>query len=159
MSVPKSGWKFEYDYTPEHGSEGWILGPRNELIVEEPGPEATWEHLEHIVKCVNAHPELTARIEELGREAKILRKKVEAVERLPFCPDHRDKVARKPCRECRIESLERVNAELLEAARGVRDNDPCSDGDCCDLAIANDRARERLATAIASAEALTGETK
>ena len=67
MSVPKSGWKFEYDYTPEHGSEGCILGPRNELIVEEPGPEATWEHLEHIVKCVNAHPELTARIEELER--------------------------------------------------------------------------------------------
>ena len=74
MTVPKSGWKLEYDYTPEHGSDASILGPRNEMIVEEPGCEATWEHLDHIVECVNAHPILTARLESLESALKALHK-------------------------------------------------------------------------------------
>lgn len=37
-----------------------------------------------------------------------------AVDRLPFCADHRDKVAGKACRECEIEQLERQLASALK---------------------------------------------
>lgn len=67
MNVPTTGWKLETDHTPEFGTEAYILGPRNELIVEEMGPEATVEHFEHMVKCVNEAPELAERIAALER--------------------------------------------------------------------------------------------
>ncbi len=45
---------------------------------------------------------------ERGNEVKILKLKARIIERLPFCPDHRDKVAGKSCRECEIENLKRL---------------------------------------------------
>lgn len=47
--------------------------------------------------------QLAARPSE--QELKVLRMKADAHDRLPFCPDHRDKVAGKPCRECEVERL------------------------------------------------------
>lgn len=94
MSVPTTGWKLETDHTPEFGTEAYILGPRNELIVEEMGPEATVEHFEHMVKCVNEAPELAERIAALERAK---------------THDHET-----------LDRLERVNAELLEALKEIR---------------------------------------
>lgn len=37
--------------------------------------------------------------------------KTRALDRLPFCPDHRDKVGGKPCRECEIEHLQSLMAK------------------------------------------------
>ena len=45
------------------------------------------------------------KIGRLEKENKVLRLKAEGFDRLPFCPDHRDKVRGKPCRECEIEWL------------------------------------------------------
>ena len=39
------------------------------------------------------------------KEVAKLRLKERAHDGLPFCPDHRDKVAGKPCRECEVERL------------------------------------------------------
>lgn len=47
---------------------------------------------------------LKDRRELLADNAK-LALKARLVDHLPFCPDHRDKVAGKPCRECEIERL------------------------------------------------------
>ena len=44
----------------------------------------------------------------LTAENKVLKLKTRLLDRLPFCPDHRDKVAGKPCRECQIEHLKRL---------------------------------------------------
>jgi hypothetical protein len=49
-----------------------------------------------------------AQQKQLREAAQLLRKlglKARYVDRVPFCPDHRDKVAGKPCRECKIERL------------------------------------------------------
>ena len=48
---------------------------------------------------------IAALIERLTRDLKIATLKARVLDRLPFCPDHRDKVAGKPCRECEIERL------------------------------------------------------
>lgn len=66
-------WSFEYDADAVgdplefRTTEAAILGPKGELIVEEPGPEATWVELEHIVLCVNAHDELLEGYREILR--------------------------------------------------------------------------------------------
>jgi len=44
--------------------------------------------------------------DEADRLRKQLALKTRWLEGMPFCPDHRDKVSGKPCRECRIERLE-----------------------------------------------------
>ena len=41
-----------------------------------------------------------------------LRLRREQMRSFPFCPDHRDKVRHKPCRECEIERLNRVIERL-----------------------------------------------
>jgi len=46
------------------------------------------------------------KIERLRRENKMLSLKARVHDRLPFCPDHRDKVVGLPCRECEIERLQ-----------------------------------------------------
>lgn len=54
--------------------------------------------------------EAADRLEEIekaiSREKKISEIRGDFMNRLPFCPDHRDKVKGSPCRECRIERLE-----------------------------------------------------
>jgi hypothetical protein len=42
------------------------------------------------------------------KETAQLRLLIAFQDRSPFCPDHRDKVAGKPCRECEIERLESI---------------------------------------------------
>ena len=49
--------------------------------------------------------EIQRRFAALEQERKKLRLKARIVDRLPFCPDHRDKVHGKPCRECEVERL------------------------------------------------------
>jgi hypothetical protein len=56
---------------------------------------------------------LAAVNERLEKDLRIARKKADAVDRLPFCPDHRDKVAGKSCRECEVER----QARELDALR------------------------------------------
>ncbi len=46
-----------------------------------------------------------ARIASLERENMRLSLKARLVDRLPFCPDHRDKVRGLSCRQCEIERL------------------------------------------------------
>ena len=48
------------------------------------------------------------------RGDRVRQKKGQAFMRLPFCPDHRDKVAGKPCRECEIERLRAERDPLVE---------------------------------------------
>lgn len=59
------------------------------------------------------------------KEEQVLRMKARLVDRLPFCPDHRDKVAGKPCRECLIETmrgaLDKAPRELRHCARQLED--------------------------------------
>ena len=55
---------------------------------------------------------------KLKRENEILSLKSRIIDRLPFCPDHRDKVAGKPCRECEVERLQRrldAATKIIEA--------------------------------------------
>jgi len=61
-------------------------------------------------------------LKKLERELEI---KSNCLNRLPFCPDHRDKVAGLPCRECEIERLismlnRNVRAMDAELARQQR---------------------------------------
>lgn len=42
------------------------------------------------------------------------------VDGLPFCPDHRDKVAGLPCRECEIEQLRGALGRIRDYADGKR---------------------------------------
>lgn len=48
------------------------------------------------------------------KKLETLRLKAKLADSLPFCPDHRDKVADKPCRECKIEQLLKQNEKLTE---------------------------------------------
>ena len=50
---------------------------------------------------------VAVRIADLERENSILSLKARVVDRLPLCPDHRDKVAGKPCLQCEVERLTR----------------------------------------------------
>lgn len=63
-----------------------------------------------------------SRIKELEAENARLRIKANYADRLPFCPDHRDKVAGKSCRECEIERVQRENARLREALGTLRED-------------------------------------
>lgn len=64
-TVPRP-WTYEYDYATDTGASAWITGPNGELIVEEPGPEAGPDDLEHIVRCVNAHDDLLEAAREMA---------------------------------------------------------------------------------------------
>ena len=55
--------------------------------------------------------ELEAKLRKAELELQLRRQFMES---LPFCPDHRDKVKGKPCRECEIETLTR---KLKRASR------------------------------------------
>jgi hypothetical protein len=48
--------------------------------------------------------------------------KARVVDRLPFCPDHRDKVAGKPCLQCEVERLTTAVKTVLREATGDLDN-------------------------------------
>ena len=53
-----------------------------------------------------------------GAELRLRRRQMS---RFPFCPDHRDKVQGKPCRECEVELLHHLllaAKHLLKAATG-----------------------------------------
>lgn len=54
-------------------------------------------------------------------ELQLRRKQMASV---PFCPDHRDKVRHKPCRECEIEYLKRI----IKAAKHLILAATCPDG-------------------------------
>lgn len=55
---------------------------------------------------------LEQRVKDLEKQNKVLALKARLADRLPFCPDHRDKVSGKTCRECEIERLEKRVKEL-----------------------------------------------
>lgn len=50
------------------------------------------------------------------------------INRLPFCPDHRDKVAGKPCRECEIERLQAIANDCLSRLQESEEVDKRDDG-------------------------------
>jgi hypothetical protein len=41
--------------------------------------------------------------------------KARVVDHLPLCPDHRDKVAGKPCLQCEVERLRSIMQKFLES--------------------------------------------
>ena len=51
------------------------------------------------------------------KERKELELRRAQMARNPFCPDHRDKVYGKPCRECEIEHLARIVRQQRAALR------------------------------------------
>lgn len=58
------------------------------------------------------------------REIKELELRRAQMKAFPFCSDHRDKVFRKPCRECQIERLKKLLTaakHLILAAKGPED--------------------------------------
>lgn len=64
-------------------------------------------------------------IERLTKENATLSLKARVVDRLPLCPDHRDKVAGKPCLQCRIGRL----TSLLQRLQDVACEEDCEDID------------------------------
>ena len=73
--------------------------------------------------------ELEAKLRKAELELQLRRQFMES---LPFCPDHRDKVKGKPCRECEIESLTRKlrNARLtIKRLQRDLDNAEMADDD------------------------------
>lgn len=65
-------------------------------------------------ECNNLQSDLTAaqqRVAELEKKYKLVS---EWRNRLPFCPDHRDKVAGMDCRQCTVEHLTSENARLKQ---------------------------------------------
>ncbi len=55
----------DYDHDPDTGSSSAILDADGRLIVEDPGPDATWRDLDTLVRYSNAHAErLAAAVEE-----------------------------------------------------------------------------------------------
>ena len=57
--------------------------------------------------------------DEVRRELKIASKKLTGLGRvLPLCPDHRDKVRDKPCRECEVEMLRSAIRRAIDNAGG-----------------------------------------
>jgi len=46
------------------------------------------------------------------------------IDGLPFCPDHRDKVSEKPCRECEIEHLRKIIGCVVRQCQHIDDTTP-----------------------------------
>jgi hypothetical protein len=68
------------------------------------------KELEEAVACYEAMKEgMAVRIADLEHKNAVLSLKARVVDRLPLCPDHRDKVAGKPCLQCKVEWLSKVN--------------------------------------------------
>ena len=64
----KAPLRLDYDYDPEFGSSCAIYDADGSLIVEEPGPEATWQDLEALVDAYNAmHPASDIDMEQAGQ--------------------------------------------------------------------------------------------
>ncbi len=62
-----------YDFCSDTGSTCSITDADGRLIVEEPGPEATWRDLEEIVRRVNAHDDLLEALVEFTHDYDYLR--------------------------------------------------------------------------------------
>lgn len=74
-------------------------------------------------KCIRLESEaeqLRADVERLRKENKILQLKARMVDRFPFCPDHRDKVTGKECRECEVERLDAHLKNWQDDCQAVR---------------------------------------
>ncbi len=66
------------------------------------------KELEEAVACYEAMKDgVAVRIADLTRENAVISLKARVVDRPPLCPDHRDKVAGKPCLQCKVEGLTR----------------------------------------------------
>jgi hypothetical protein len=64
---------------------------------------------EEIKKAESLIHDLVERLDKSQKENLLLKR---IFSTFPFCPDHRDKIGGKPCRECEIERLETENADL-----------------------------------------------
>ena len=74
-------------------------------------------------ECMGLYRRITRLEQEntkLKRENEILSLKSRIIDRLPFCPDHRDKVAGKPCRECEVDRLQRRLDAATELINEIR---------------------------------------
>lgn len=78
-------------------------------------PPMTVREVEEVAQCA-----VDAALSEYkdSKEIRILRLKADYVDRAPFCPDHRDKMTGKKCRECAVESLARA---LLKVRRKLQE--------------------------------------
>lgn len=83
------------------------------VVIEQPGKIRTLLHHRHNIEGACSACE----IEKLRKELKIATLKAGYVDRLPFCADHRDKVAGQPCRECAVEQLKRALEPFAHFAR------------------------------------------
>lgn len=99
-----SGWRPEP--TAPEGEGNFVTA------VRMGGEDAVWIPQSHLDDLLAA----ARRAERLEKEVG-LRKR--AADRLPFCPDHRDKVAGKPCRECRIGRLEGALAQVRDSMQNT----------------------------------------
>jgi len=71
------------------------------------------EHLDKAVKIIDRLTEDTISYQqEINRLRAELQIRKEQITRMPFCPDHRDKVRGLPCRECEIERLNSIIKKL-----------------------------------------------
>jgi hypothetical protein len=97
----------------------------DDLSPDEIRRRATHEHLTFIANTPGQRSDSDRDLAQIGlyllKENRKLEIKARLVDRLPFCSDHRDKVAGKPCRECEIEEL-RCKMRRLEA-RAEADED------------------------------------
>ena len=99
------------------GEAAGALADRVEALVGEVAHEREGHALttEMLIGADEGYAANRVRIEALEKRVKIAEKKVAAFDRLPFCPDHCDKVNGKPCRECRIEALVTAVREWVDA--------------------------------------------
>ncbi|GAG97044.1 unnamed protein product, partial [marine sediment metagenome] len=84
-----------------HTTKGEIVDADDYFAVV---PDIFKKHADFIVLACNSYFKQKAENKKLALKAR-------AFDRLPFCPDHRDKVAGKPCRECEIERLQAALAK------------------------------------------------
>lgn len=58
---------------------------------------------------------------DIPKAARELEMRRSFMQRLPFCPDHRDKVREKECRECEIERLQGLIRQVIQGNWCVTD--------------------------------------
>jgi hypothetical protein len=62
----------------------------------------------------------------LLQERDIVQRKADLADRLPFCPDHRDKVAGKECRECEVAKLRGALDRVIDKANAYITTGKCT---------------------------------
>lgn len=109
---------------------------------DERNPHAFYkvpDYVETCDKCESYYP--AAEVEQLKAQIRV-RKAI--MDRLPFCSDHRDKVAGMPCRECQVELLQKELAEARKVTKDALRNYATAAIESVDLRKALKEAKEEL---------------